>query len=153
MVIVLAIGLTALGVGGTWLKRRHDRKQDQITSGFNAGITQRSAGPPIAAAGTAGNPNDSSMMTGSASGRDSPARTRSAFMPYGYGYARSESRLASRQDVDGRGTRGTTPMGEREKDVGGEAVGNEQAEDKKMPFKERILSKFGRGSDNEKGGS
>jgi hypothetical protein len=116
MIIVLAIGLTILGVGGRWLKKRHDRKQDRISGGFNSGITERNpqmSGP--------NNGPDSSFVgdvepTG---GRDSPMRTREAFMPYGYGYTRSESRLASHSQEKGSPlARGTTPVGELERNVG-----------------------------------
>lgn len=94
MLIVLAIVLPAIGLLAHWFKRRHDRKRDQITSGFNDGITSRSgpmAKPDANNSGVAG----SGIVEGS--GRNSPARTRDAFMPYGYGYSRSESRLESQQ--------------------------------------------------------
>lgn len=119
MLIVLVICLPLLALLAVWLKRRHDRKQDQISSGFNAGITHRSPGPmsdpKLNASGGAG----SVAMDGS--GRNSPARTRDAFMPYGYGYNRSESRLGSKQAVyDDRRSplaRGETP-GDPEKEGG-----------------------------------
>jgi high-affinity Fe2+/Pb2+ permease len=41
MVIILAIAFPLIAWGAVWLKRRHDRKQDQINTGFNAGITGR----------------------------------------------------------------------------------------------------------------
>ncbi|CZT22958.1 uncharacterized protein RCC_08666 [Ramularia collo-cygni] len=98
MVIVLAIGLSLFAWLAVWLKRRHDRKQDAITGGFNAGITERSAPD-----GGYAEKNASGTLTGASpvigSGRNSPARTREAFMPYGYGYAKSESRLGSSQGV------------------------------------------------------
>lgn len=117
MVVVLAVGLTALALIGLWLKRRHDRKRDQISGGFNAGITERTApmsNPSLNASGA--------IASGGMDGRSSPARTRDAFMPYGYGYNRSESRLGSSHQVqDDRRSplaRGETPMGEMEKDAG-----------------------------------
>lgn len=121
MCIVLAILLPLIAWLGIWLKRRHDRKRDQISGGFNAGITQRSApmsDPNLNASGIAG----SGIIDGS--GRNSPARTRDAFMPYGYGYSRSESRLESKQAVgDDRRSplaRGSTPMDpEKEAGMGG----------------------------------
>lgn len=91
MVIVLAVGFSLLAWLLTWLKRRHERKQDRIPSGgFNAGITERS--PPME------HKNLSSTVVplhGGGGRSDSPARTREAFMPYGYGYARSETRVGS----------------------------------------------------------
>lgn len=155
MLIVLVVGLSALAAGGVWLKRRHNRKKDQITSGFNEGITTRST-PGLAGSS---NPNDSSFMAAgggtTTDGRNTPTRTREAFMPYGYGYARSESRLGSRGEVDGRqtpgrGTRGTTPMGEMEEKAGGDGAGNEQgSRRKRVNVRERTFSegeneKFGR---------
>lgn len=115
MIIVLALGLTILGVGGRWLKKRHDRKQDRINGGFNTGITERNqemSGP--------NNGPSSSFVGGEqpAGGRDSPMRTREAFMPYGYGYTRSESRLASQGHEKGSPlARGTTPVGELERNA------------------------------------
>lgn len=113
---MVAIGLLILGFGGRWLKQRHDRKKDRMSEGFNTGITTRAA--PMAANGV----NDS-YVSGAAdmdpnSGRDSPSRTRDAFMPYGYGYTRSDSRLASYNNND-RGSplaRGATPVNDLEKD-------------------------------------
>lgn len=128
MVIVLAIGLTALALIGLWLKRRHDRKRDQISGGFNAGITERSA--PMS------NPSLNASGMAAAAGTDrpnSPARTREAFMPFGYGYSRSESRLGSNHGAhDDRPprsplARGETPMGEMEKDAGMDTLGPEDA--------------------------
>lgn len=126
MVIVLGVGLSLFGWLATWLRRRHERKQDKITGGFNAGITERTtpmstvgsrhhngggasgAAAATAAGGIPGNgsgvlepyppgPSAGPRAGSSASVRsNSPARTREAFMPYGYGYARSnESRAAS----------------------------------------------------------
>ncbi|KAK3723870.1 hypothetical protein LTR37_001354 [Vermiconidia calcicola] len=116
MVIILAVGLTILGFGGRWLKKRHDRKQDRINGGFNEGITTR--GPPMS---SANNVHDSAVTVGGdvdpSNGRNSPSRTREAFMPYGYGYTRSESRLAS-GGIDRGGSplaRGGTPLHEVEK--------------------------------------
>jgi hypothetical protein len=124
MIIVIAVGLIVLGFVGRWLKRRHDRKQDQIREGFNSGITARSASGPLPDVAQHG--NDSSFMSGggaagqeSGSGRDSPARTREAFMPYGYGYTRSESRLAGQEHAGNSPlVRGGTPMDEMEKAAG-----------------------------------
>lgn len=130
MVIVIFVGLVVLAIVGIVLKHRHDRKADQIRGGFNEGITTRSA--PMTAVGGVGNmaPEsshiDHTQMTTAGpseapSGRDSPVRTREAFMPYGYAYTRSESRLASRTDVAGRSSplaRGGTPIADQEKDAG-----------------------------------
>ncbi len=105
MIIVLAVGLLILGFGGRWLKKRHDRKQDRITGGFNSGITD-----PTRFARS--NPSMAQAAPAHMSGRDSPMRTREAFMPYGYGYARSESQLG------GTGSplaRGGTPVGDLER--------------------------------------
>ena len=121
MVIVLFFGLLGLALLGLWLKKRHYRKQDQISGGFNQGITERA--PPMSTNNVAG--NESGMLSNSAidttGGRDSPARTREAFMPYGYGYTRSESRLGSSSNIDRGGSplaRGATPVGDMERDVG-----------------------------------
>ena len=118
MIIVLFFGLLTLALVGRWLKKRHDRKQDTIREGFNAGITSR--GQPM----TTNNAHDSTVMSTSelepGSGRNTPTRTREAFMPYGYGYARSESRLASHNNQDRSSplARGSTPINELEKEVG-----------------------------------
>lgn len=82
MVIVLAIALLTLGFVGRWAKKRHDRKRDQIREGFNSGITSRGANN--------GFDNDKLAPPSNtrAGATDSPARTRDAFMPYGYGYSR-----------------------------------------------------------------
>ncbi|KAF2206542.1 hypothetical protein CERZMDRAFT_52884 [Cercospora zeae-maydis SCOH1-5] len=107
MLIVMVIAFPLIAWGAVCLKRRHDRKQDQIMGGFNAGITTRppmsdvnmdrsTASIPVAAAGPSG------------SGRNSPQRTREAFMPAGYGYSRSSSRNGSRQGVHPL-ARGDTP--------------------------------------------
>ena len=121
MIIVIAIGLLILGFGGRWLKRRHDRKQDRLSESFNAGITTR--GPPMGH----NDANDSHVAGAAdmdpANGRNSPLRTREAFMPYGYGYTRSESRLGSYNNND-RGSplaRGATPVNDLEKNAGGVA--------------------------------
>lgn len=110
MVIVLATGFPLLAWAGVLLKRRHERKQDLITGGFNAGITERSA--PVGKGGDQEKSISTITVTPAAamesSGRNSPVRTREAFMPYGYGYAKSESRLGSSQGVD-RG-RPTSPL-------------------------------------------
>ena len=124
MVIVLFFGLLGLALLGLWLKKRHQRRRDQITGGFNSGITERAPPPPMSS-----NPqmhNDSSVLSHSHvndstinnGGRDSPVRTREAFMPYGYGYTRSESRLGSGQNLERAGSplaRGQTPVGEIER--------------------------------------
>lgn len=103
MVIVLAIGLSLLAWLFIWLKRRHDRKLDKVTGGFNTGITEQSAGAGAAGplggvlaekngSGTVG--TTPSIVERGGSGRNSPAqRSREAFMPYGYGYTNSESRV------------------------------------------------------------
>ncbi|PPJ52270.1 hypothetical protein CBER1_10267 [Cercospora berteroae] len=124
MLVVLVIAFPLIAWGAVVLKRRHDRKQDQINGGFNEGITTRppmsdnnmnsswsaknreqkliqswhrsTASIPMAAAGPSG------------SGRNSPQRTREAFMPAGYGYSRSSSRNDSRQGVHPL-ARGETP--------------------------------------------
>lgn len=119
MVIVVAVGLLILGFGGRWLKKRHDRKQDRMSEGFNAGITTRA--PPMAT----NDVNDSRVVPAvdndPTGGRNSPLRTRDAFMPYGYGYTRSESRLGSTNNNNDRGSplaRGATPVNELEKNAG-----------------------------------
>ena len=137
MLIVLFVGLLLFALLALWLKRRHDRKADHIREPFNAGITERSA-PNITDDKRRGggdgvgdssymSTNTSTLMAGGlegGSGRNTPSRTRDAFMPYGYGYARSESRVGSRTGVDaleGRRspmTRGGTPMSDIEKEVG-----------------------------------
>ena len=131
MIIVVAIGLLILGFGGRWLKKRHDRKQDRLSGNFNAGITTR--GPPMAS-----NDANTSHVTAAAgnidaaSGRDSPSRTRDAFMPYGYGYTRSESKLGSHaNDRSSPLARGTTPMNEMEKGAVGSSETPEPAPKKK----------------------
>jgi len=141
MLIVLAIGLTILGLGGRWLKKRHDRKRDRISGGFNEGITTRQpeSQPPMS---SNANINDTSMVGAGAgggdldgaNGRNSPSRTREAFMPYGYGYTRSESRLASQGGMDRGGSplaRGGTPVNELEKQSEGQAETPEGAPRKK----------------------
>jgi hypothetical protein len=101
MVIVLAIALSIIAILATWLKKRHDRKRDLPNTSFNEGITTRSAPTDPAltekAAASSRNvaPAAAAFSSSSPSGRNSPARTREAFMPYGYNYTRSESRLAS----------------------------------------------------------
>jgi hypothetical protein len=100
MVIVLAIALSIIAILATWLKKRHDRKRDLPNTSFNEGITTRTAPTDPALTEKAGTSSRSVVPTAPAfntspSGRNSPARTREAFMPYGYNYTRSESRLAS----------------------------------------------------------
>lgn len=98
MVIVLAIGFSLLAWLLMWLKRRHDRKQDIVKGGFNAGVTERST--PATGGNEEKNASSLVVTPMHGSGRNSPARTREAFMPYGYGYARSESRLTSNQTLN-----------------------------------------------------
>ena len=101
MVIVLAIALSIIAILATWLKKRHDRKRDFANTSFNEGITTRTAPTDPAQTEKAGASSRSvplaapAFNSSSPSGRNSPARTREAFMPYGYNYTRSESRLAS----------------------------------------------------------
>jgi hypothetical protein len=103
MVIVLAIALSIIAILATWLKKRHDRKRDSPNTSFNEGITTRTAPTDPALTEKAAASNRSvapaaaapAFNSSSPSGRNSPARTREAFMPYGYNYTRSESRLAS----------------------------------------------------------
>ena len=68
--------------------------------------------------------NESTLSAADA-GRDSPARTRDAFMPYGYGYSRSESRMGT--GTDSPAARGRSPVNELEK---GEAQGSSGAAQK-----------------------
>ncbi|USW58126.1 hypothetical protein Slin15195_G114450 [Septoria linicola] len=109
MLIILAIAFPLIAWGAIWLKRRHDRKQDQVTSGFNAGITERQ--PPMSDKdlnrSTTSIPASGAGISGS--GRNSPQRTRDAYMPYGYGYSRSDSRNSGRQGVHPL-ARGETPV-------------------------------------------
>lgn len=121
MIIVIALGLSILGFGGRWLKKRYDRKHDQTRTGFNAGITSRSAevsDEKVVPSSSGAAAFEAGSMTGS------PARTREAFMPYGYGYKRSESRNGTGEE--GTLTRGGTPFEELEK---GEAAGESVGED------------------------
>jgi hypothetical protein len=101
MVIVLAIALSIIAVLATWLKKRHYRKRDEPNTSFNEGITTRTA-PSEPKLGHTEKPEASGSLppvapafNASPNGRNSPIRTRDAFMPYGYNYTRSESRLAS----------------------------------------------------------
>lgn len=147
MVIVLAIALAAIAILATWLKKRHYRKRDQPNTSFNEGITTRTA-PSDPKLGQAEKPDANGSVPPvapayniSPNGRNSPIRTREAFMPYGYNYTRSESRLASGASASedaieqvpppppvtaagplasGRSSplaRGATPVGELEKGV------------------------------------
>ncbi|KAK0304376.1 hypothetical protein LTR01_007477 [Friedmanniomyces endolithicus] len=131
MLLVLFAALVLLALLATCLKRRHDRRADQVREGFNAGITTRSTGTaPMSVVPASANTTiaDMSALGPSGSGRNSPARTREAFMPYGYAYTRSESRLAAAAAADAHGAvgpgwrsplaRGGTPVGELEKEVG-----------------------------------
>ncbi|KAF2720038.1 hypothetical protein K431DRAFT_227400 [Polychaeton citri CBS 116435] len=107
MLIALAVGLSLIGIGAVWYKKRRQRRADRINGSFNQGITSRSNnqnyggemngpyGPDAGGKGIA----SGSLVEVNDSGKDSPMRTRDAFMPYGYGYTRSESRLASRGNV------------------------------------------------------
>lgn len=143
MVIVVAIGLLVLGFGGRWLKKRHDRKKDRISESFNAGITTR--GTPM---GSGRNVNES-YISGAGDGRNSPSRTREAFMPYGYGYTRSESRLGSHSNVDHSSplARGTTPVSDLEKNGGASEVSpeNPNGKSRRVKVRERLM-----GRDSEK---
>lgn len=140
MVIVLFFGLLGLALLGLWLKKRHYRRQDQITGGFNSGITERA--PPMSsnpAVNNASNPNVADPNVNS--GRDSPVRTRDAFMPYGYGYARSESRLGSQPEI-GRAAsplaRGETPVNEMERGgTAGEAATPSAKKSRRVLVRER----------------
>lgn len=135
MVIVVGVGLLILGFGGRWLKKRHDRKKDRMSASFNAGITTR--GTPMAAS----NVNDSHISAADGSGRNSPSRTRDAFMPYGYGYTRSESRLGSYNNTD-RGSplaRGGTPSGDLEKADGTVSSTPENPKSKRVKVRERLM--------------
>ncbi|KJY02098.1 hypothetical protein TI39_contig259g00005 [Zymoseptoria brevis] len=96
MILVLIIAFTLFTWGLIFLKKRLDRKRDAMTGGFNAGITTRKVD---AEKGVTHQTSGSTLHPSSASGRDSPARTREAFMPYGYGYSGSESRNGSKNEV------------------------------------------------------
>jgi hypothetical protein len=138
MVIVVAIGLLILGFGGRWLKKRHDRKQERLSESFNAGITTR--GTPVAA----NNVNDSHVSDMDPNGgRNSPSRTRDAFMPYGYGYTRSESRLGSYNNNDRSSplARGATPVNDLEKAGGMSSVTPEDPNKKsrRVKVRERLM--------------
>lgn len=125
MVIVLIFGLIALAFLLRFLRNRHRRKRDQINTGFNSGITTRAApSGPAAYPTAAGHVNDS-FVSGAPSGpaestADASVRTRDAFMPYGYGYTRSESRLGYQAD------RGST-IGDIEKQ-GGSQIGENRVQ-------------------------
>ncbi|TKA73061.1 hypothetical protein B0A55_09495 [Friedmanniomyces simplex] len=93
MLIILFVALLLLALLATYLKRRHDRRADQIREGFNTGITTRSAPMTMATApaDTAQDATDASGgggmgPSGYGSGRNSPAphRAREAVMPYSY---------------------------------------------------------------------
>lgn len=127
MIIVLFLGLLGLALLGLWLKKRHYRRRDQITTGFNSGITERA--PPMSSnPHAAGNPDASALSAAAVNdpsygGRDSPVRTREAFMPYGYGYTRSESRLGSNPEIARANSplaRGQTPVREMERGTVGQ---------------------------------
>lgn len=102
MLIALLVGLLLLALLAVLLKRRHDRRMDVVSTGFNEGITTRTTGSAHALA-------SADPFPAHGSGRDSPARTREAFMPYGYGYTRSESRLASTSNLGATGA-GSSPL-------------------------------------------
>lgn len=161
MLIVLAIALSLIGVLGTWLKRRHDRKRDQPNTSFNEGITTRSA--PYNNASEKGDGNSQSFVAPAfnppSNGRNSPVRTREAFMPYGYNYTRSESRLAPGSDdaierapppvvgtaplASGRSSplaRGATPVGDLENGTAqGTPTPTSQSKRKKVLVRERSV--------------
>lgn len=119
MLIVLFVALLLLALLATWLKRRHDRKADQIREGFNTGITTRSAPPPPPTDGAidstymTGGVGSTSQVMGGGSGRNTPSRARDGLAPYGY--ARSGDDLGGRRSPLARGG---TPVGEMEKEVG-----------------------------------
>lgn len=110
MVIVLVVALSLLGFGARWIKKRYDRKHDQNLKPFNAGVTTRSVA-------VTDDKFDNSLSSAAtfvqSSNVDSPARTREAFMPYGYGYTRSESRNGG--GAEDSTLRGGTPYEEMEK--------------------------------------
>lgn len=95
MLIVLAIALSIIAILATWLKKRHDRKRDNPNTSFNEGITTRSAPYPPGEKDDGAPQPPAPEFNASANGRNSPVRTREAFMPYGYNYTRSESRFGS----------------------------------------------------------
>ncbi|KAK5114021.1 hypothetical protein LTR85_010327 [Meristemomyces frigidus] len=167
MLIVMFVGLLLLALAAVLLKRRYDRKADQPREGFNAGITTRSTPMTEMKSGGRGGggagdstymsntSNSQAMMAAGAllahgSGRNSPARTREAFMPYGYGYARSESRLASHGDMSGRKSpmagRGGTPVREMEKEVRVGTGDAETPESGKRPRRVLVRERSARGS-------
>lgn len=92
MVIVIVFGFLLVALIGVLLKRRYERKRDLPTTSFNEGITTRATPAPDSTRSR--NVASGGYETGEA--RDTPSRTREAFMPYGYSYSRSENRLASR---------------------------------------------------------
>ncbi|KAL1584840.1 hypothetical protein WHR41_06627 [Cladosporium halotolerans] len=159
MLIVLAIALSLIAILGTWLKKRHDRKRDQINTSFNEGITTRSAPQNPGEKSETLAPPAAPAFTSKSAGRNSPARTREAFMPYGYNYTRSDPRLASGSDdaieqvpppvigagplASGRSSplaRGGTPVGELEKGVGEETpTTSGQTKRKKVLVRERSV--------------
>lgn len=114
MLIVLAIGLLTFALVAMWLKARHERRGDHIKGSSNSGITTQRLPDMADAKGGMGSisvlettftnttADTSTGRIDPASGRNSPVRTRDAFMPYGYGYSRSESRLASNSGDDRR---------------------------------------------------
>lgn len=170
MVIVLAIALAAIAILATWLKKRHYRKRDEPNTSFNEGITTRAA-PSDPKLGQAEKPEGSGSVPPvaptyniSPNGRNSPIRTREAFMPYGYNYTRSESRLASGASASedaieqvpppppvtaagplasGRSSpraRGGTPVGELEKGgIEGTPTPTGQSKRKKVLVRERSV--------------
>lgn len=132
MVIVVAVGLLILGFGGRWLKKRHDRKKDRISSGFNSGVTTR--GTPMGGGTNAAYASDPN------GGRNSPSRTREAFMPYGYGYTRSESRLGSYSNIDRSSplARGATPVNDLEK-AGAASPEQQNQKSRRVKVRERLM--------------
>lgn len=133
MLIVLFFGLLALGLLANWLKRRHDRKADQVRNGFNTGITTRSNPKTVAdlspLPGQRNMPG-AGMEMEMGTGRRSPARTRDAFMPYGYGYSRSAHQHSPLQH-------GRTPFDEAERGAGMEAISETPGKGKRVLVRER----------------
>ena len=138
MIIVIALGLGAAGAIGVWLKRRHQRKQDQIRGGFNAGITERAQ--PMSQNKGLDSPGAFAPTAAAASGSNSPARTRDAFMPYGYGYSRSESHVAPQAD-DRRSpmTRGGSPYEDLDREASRPMMADRERNSKKAVAHERSL--------------
>ncbi|KAK5111525.1 hypothetical protein LTR62_004820 [Meristemomyces frigidus] len=125
MLIVLFIGLSLLALVVVYLKRRHDRKQDVISGGFNAGITSRSAPIPASGAGMTSVNNSAMMLGGLGSARESMVDHRLSNMPYGYGNGSRNGSRMSAAHANGWSSplaRGGTPSGDVEKQGGGGMV-------------------------------